>query len=111
MIDCTIFECEIEPTYEKDLPQTPPKTDDHPRITCPAAKDHQLQTLCKHLEQVYQVDRALLWKMSHCTAFTQMTEIVSGLKIVRLLEKAIQRQLFDHLKERSQLSPAMSDPS
>ncbi|KAJ1366815.1 hypothetical protein KIN20_027583 [Parelaphostrongylus tenuis] len=45
---------------------------------------------------IYDVDRALLSKMSECTACTQMTEILAGFRIVRLLENAIQRRLFDH---------------
>ncbi|KAK6046922.1 hypothetical protein COOONC_15573 [Cooperia oncophora] len=109
MIDYTIFECEIEPTYEKDPPQTPSKRNDSQQITCPLARDRRLQTLRKHLEQVYEADRALLRKMSHCTAYTQMTEIVAGLKVVRLLEKAIQQRLFDHIKQSARLNQARPD--
>ncbi|KAK6027883.1 hypothetical protein OSTOST_06081 [Ostertagia ostertagi] len=107
MIDYTIFECEIEPTCEKDPSRIPSKRDDDAlQITCPLARDRRLQTLRKHLEQVYEADRALLRKMSHCTAYTQMTEIVAGLKVVRLLEKAVQRRIFNHLKESSRLKSA-----
>ncbi|WKY10107.1 hypothetical protein Q1695_002451 [Nippostrongylus brasiliensis] len=105
MIDYTIFECEIEPTLEKGVAEIRQRKDDKPssKISpCSLTRDHRLQSIRKHLEQVYEVDRALLWKMSHCTAQSQMSDILDGLKVVRVLEKAIQRRLFDTIRETSE---------
>ncbi|CAJ0590008.1 unnamed protein product [Cylicocyclus nassatus] len=93
MIDYTIFECEIEPTYGKGGTSPAPE-----KVTPSTSKDQVLLTIRKHLEQVYEVDRVLLWKMSHCTAYTQMTEILAGLRLVRKLECAIQKRLFEYLQ-------------
>ncbi|KHJ90086.1 hypothetical protein OESDEN_10077 [Oesophagostomum dentatum] len=95
MIDYTIFECEIEakPIYEKEMPS--PSSQNSPVSN---NRDQILQSIRRHLEQVYEADRVLLWKMTHCTAYTQMTEIMAGLALVRKLECAIQRRLFEHLQ-------------
>lgn len=52
MIDYKIFECEIEPTREKDV-EVPAKGGVVPSVvTCPLARDRQLRLFRKHLEQV-----------------------------------------------------------
>ncbi|KAL6742542.1 hypothetical protein Aduo_015684 [Ancylostoma duodenale] len=74
MIDFTMFECEIEPTCGKEAVSPVPA-----KLPPSPVREQRLQSIRKHLEQVYEADRVLLWKMSHCTAYTQMTEILAGL--------------------------------
>ncbi|VDL78843.1 unnamed protein product [Nippostrongylus brasiliensis] len=55
MIDYTIFECEIEPTLEKGVAEIRQRKDDKPssKISpCSLTRDHRLQSIRKHLEQV-----------------------------------------------------------
>ncbi|KAK6755977.1 hypothetical protein RB195_014394 [Necator americanus] len=93
MIDFAMFECEIEPTNAKE-----PKSPVPEEAPSSPVRDQRLHSIRKHLEQVYEADRILLWKMTHCTAYTQMTEIIAGLRLVRRLECAIQQRLFEYLQ-------------